>query len=94
MRLTERWRRRGATGVVTTQKGDGSALSARRYSPVVVNCVFTLLPMIPWRPILALMNPTATNVSAFVHAGSPLISATLPWPLFHAVSAAAMVNSA
>ena len=66
----------------------------QNHSPVVANCVFTRLPMIPCNPILALMKPTATNVSAFDHAGSPRTSATLPCPLFHAVSAAAMVKSA
>ena len=51
------------------------------------------MPMMPCRPRLALIKPSAANVSAFVHAGLPRISATLPWPLFHAQSAAAMVKS-
>ena len=66
----------------------------QNHSPVVANCVFTRLPMIPCNPMLALMKPTATNVSAFDHAGSPRTSATLPCPLFHAVRAAAMVKRA
>ena len=52
------------------------------------------MPMMPWRPMLTLMNPIAANVSAFVHTGSARESVTLGWPLFHAHRAAAMVNSA
>ena len=61
--------------------------------PVVVNCVFILLPMMPCRPILALINPTQTNESTFDHAGFERASATLPWPDFHMAMAAAMVKS-
>lgn len=60
---------------------------------MVANCVFTLLPMIPCRPIDALANPSATKARAFVHAGSPRLSATPPWPLCQTARAAAMVKS-
>lgn len=65
--------------------------------------------MMPCTPRLALMNPIATKLSVFVHAGSPLSSAMLPpippliprpnmptppCPLFHDASAAAIVKSA
>ena len=64
-----------------------------RPEPVVVNCVFILLPMIPCRPILALMNPTQTNESVLVQAGFERTSATLAWPDFHMAMAADMVKS-
>jgi len=38
------------------------------YKPVVVKCVFSLLSMIPRRPILALRNPTQTNESVLDYA--------------------------
>lgn len=61
---------------------------------VVVNCVFNLLAMIPWRPRLALINANPMNVRAFVQLGSPRVSAMLDCWLFQIVSAAAIVNSA
>lgn len=61
---------------------------------MVVNCVFTRLPMIPCSPMLALMKPTATKESALVHAGLKRSVATLIWPLFQIATAAAMVNTA
>ena len=63
------------------------------YEPVVVKCVFILLPMIPCRPILALRNPTQTNVSVLVHTGFTRPSAMLGWPDIHMARAAAMVKS-
>ena len=63
------------------------------YEPVVVKCVFILLPMIPCSPILALRNPTQTNVSALVHTGFARPSAMLGWPDIHMARAAAMVKS-
>lgn len=48
--------------------------------------------MIPCRPMLALMNPTTTNVRVLSHAGSPRLSPTLPEWLFHSAMAALMVK--
>lgn len=61
---------------------------------MVVNCVFTRLPMMPCSPTLALMKPTVTKESALVHAGSKRSVATLIWPLFQIATAAAIVKSA
>ena len=62
--------------------------------PVVANWELTRLPIIPCKPTVALANPKATKLSAFVHAGSPLNPAIEPCPPFQTVRAAAMVNNA
>lgn len=59
---------------------------------VVANSVLTRFPMIPCRPILALMNAMAANPSVLVHVG-PFVE-KLDWPPFQRRMAAAMVNSA
>lgn len=51
------------------------------------------MPMMPCRPMLALMKPMVAKVSAFVHTGSARESVTDGCPLFHTHSAAAMVKS-
>ena len=61
---------------------------------VVPNWVFSLLPKIPCRPRLALINAKPTNVKAFVQAGKSLAPLMLGWPLFQNASAAAMVKNA
>lgn len=63
------------------------------YALVVPNWVFSLLPKMPCRPRLALINAKPTNVKAFVQAGSlaPLMPS---WPLFQNASAAAIVKHA
>ena len=61
---------------------------------VVPNWVFSLLPKIPCRPRLALINAKPTNVKAFVQAGRSLAPLMLGWPLFQNASAAAMVKNA
>jgi len=63
------------------------------FKPVVVKCVFILLPMIPCRPILALRNPTQTNENVLVHTGFARPSAMLGWPDFHMAMAAPRVKS-
>ena len=67
-------------------------MKVEEYALVVANWVFTRLPMIPCRPILALMNPMQANVRAFDHAGSSRESATEGCPLFHTQRAADMVK--
>ena len=61
---------------------------------VVANCVFTRLPMIPCKPMLALISPKHAYVLASVHAGELRPDATLPCPLFQSEIAAPMVKSA
>jgi hypothetical protein len=60
------------------------------YIPLVPNWVFSRLPSIACSPKLALMNPRATNVRAFVHDGTARELAILTWPLFHRQIEAAM----
>ena len=64
----------------------------RAHVPVVVNWVLRRLPMMPCRPMLALMNPTATKERVLVHAGSPRLSATLAEPLCQRTMAPHMVK--
>ena len=61
--------------------------------PVVVKWVFILFPMIPCRPILALIHPTAINARPLDHAGSARALAMLPSPDIHMATAAAKVKS-
>lgn len=46
---------------------------------VVANCVFTRLPMMPCKPMLALISPKHAYVPALVHDGTSRLEATLPW---------------
>lgn len=68
-------------------------MTSPKRAPVVVNCVLTRFPIIPCKPILALMNPMHTNESVLVHAGLARESATLPCWLCHIEIAAAIVKT-
>ena len=50
------------------------------------------MPMIPCRPMLALMKPIQTKESALDQAGSSRALAAEGWPDFQMARAAAMVN--
>lgn len=61
---------------------------------VVANCVFKRLPMMPCKPMLALISPKHAYVLALDHDGTSRVEATLPSPLFQSEIAAAIVKSA
>jgi hypothetical protein len=61
---------------------------------VVANCVPKRFPMIPCKPMLALISPKHAYVAALLQAGTSRVEATLPCPLFQSEIAAAIVKSA
>jgi hypothetical protein len=50
----------------------------RHLKHTLMNCVLIRFPIMPCKPMLALMNPTHTKDSILVHVGLARESATLP----------------